>query len=484
TESLVIAVLGAALGYVLARVSVTAISRALFAAFPPEAGTVVLNLQPSWRVLSITAVMAVASVLVFGLVPALQGTSLDVAGQLKGDDRAFGGRLRRSRFRDWLVTAQVAACLVLTVAAGILTQSVRHMLNTQTGVDPSHVVVARLGLSTDGRIPPKLATARAEFAAKVALLPGVASLARVFEVPFDGRLRAMQIQEGGAIRVLRMDVVTPAYFDVVRQRLLRGRIFSAADTSAASAVAVVTSATAKMLWPGRDAIGQQLHAVAEQQDAPERIYDVIGVVADARTGWLWDDDDGAYAYLPASPGRMTASEMPLLIRTDGSAGDVTAALTRVALDVDPTAPLRVTPLTDYLGVQLLPFEYASKVALGIGAIGLLLSMVGLYGIVAFAVRQRTHEVAVHIAMGAGRRDVLRLVLRRELRLVVIGLVIGLVLASGEAKLIGSMQVPLTPLGPAGFVLLPLLLLLVAVTASVVPAMRALRVDPMRVLRQE
>ncbi|MDB4877837.1 MAG: hypothetical protein JWM41_4283 [Gemmatimonadetes bacterium] len=486
TESALIALLGGAVGLLLANWTVSAISRSFFDAMPTALGTVALRLHPSWRVVAYTVGLVCLSVVIFGLAPALYATSPNLTSSLKGEDSAFGTRIRRSHFRDALVSVQVGACVVLLVAAGTLVTSLIKFATTDTGLDVRRVTVARFGLAGREHVSPALATSRGAYAARVAVLPGVAVAARAAQAPFAASWPLLHVSpEGdrGPARSLPYNVITPRYFDVVGQRMVAGRSFTAGDSAAGAKVVIVTAIAAHVLWPGSSALGQSLR-VPGLRDNPDEHYLVVGVVADASSGMVWDWDAAGYVFLEASANDFATQDMPLLIRGESGAADLSRALADVALHVDPNSPLRLDRLTDLFVSQLLPFKYAAMIAAGVGGLGLALAVIGLYGIVAFAVTQRRRELAVHVAMGATPRDILRLVLRRELRLVVIGLGSGLVLAFGVARLIGSLMVGLTPLGPAGFVALPIFLLLVAGIATIIPATGALRIAPMQVLRQE
>jgi predicted permease len=485
TESLLIAVMGASLGLLLGHWTVTVVSRSLFANFPTTLGTVALVFHPSWRVFAYTVLLALLSVLTFGLAPALQATAPNLTSALKGEDTLFGTRIRRSRFRDGLVAVQVAACVVLLAAVGIFVQSLRAFGNTDTGLDTDRVTVATLGLAGIGHVPPELAAARIQFAARVAARPGVARTARAAQSPFTPwpALHVAAAGDRGPLRTLPYNVVTPQYFDVVGQRLVAGRGFAIDDSSASVHVAIVTATAARTLWPTASAVGQSLR-VGSIENAPDVIYQIVGVVSDAHSGMVWDWDGAGYVFLPASTTDLSTRDMPLLVRMDAPVSSLARVLPDLARDADPNAPLHVSTVPNDFAFQLVPFRYAAFVASGVGAVGLVLAVVGLYGVVAFAVTQRRRDIAVHIAMGARPRDVLRLLLQREMRLVLAGLAAGLVIVVAESRVLGSVVIPLAPLGGSGLAVLAITLLLVAVGATIVPGLAALRIAPIQVLRQE
>jgi hypothetical protein len=375
---------------------------------------------------------------------------------------------------------------VLLVASGTLVQSLRTFGRDETGLDAQRVSVAVMGISANGHVPRSLDSARAVFASRIAALPDVGATARALHAPFTSWWPLLPVAPWGdhaAYVRLPYNLVTPRYFDVVGQHLVSGRMFSPDDSSSNAPVAIVTPAAARRLWPASQAIGQTLR-VAVAQDEPDRIVRVVGLVSDAQSGMIWDWDASGYVYLPATRQDLSNAEMPLLIRSDARQPEVARAVEGVAREVDANSPLLVEPLLAARTSQLVPFRYGAFITSAVGAFGLGLALIGLYGVVSFAVTQRRRELAVHIALGAKPRDVLRLVLRREMRLVLVGLAAGLVMAAGEARLLESMLIPLATLGIGGLLAIAGLLLIVACLATLAPAAQALRIAPMQVLRQD
>jgi macrolide transport system ATP-binding/permease protein len=485
TESLLIAVLGAVLGLLLARVTVSVMMRSFLAAVPTTFGTVNLRIEPSWRVFVYTIGLTIGSTLLFGLAPALQASARDLASALKGEDSLFGTHIRRSRLRDLLVSAQVAACLVLLAAAATLVQSLRNFATVETRLNVRPVMVAHIGLAAIGHVSPTLAGVRSKFAERVTALDGVAAAAVVLAPPGTPWpvLHVADVAHRDKLRGILSNVITPRYFDVVGQRILGGRPFAADDSAPGARVAIVSAAAARMLWPGGPALGQSLF-LASTGDSAGRLVRVVGVVADARSGMAWDNDANGYLYLPASSVDLATRDMSVLVRGNGAVRDLARPIADIGRQLDPDEPVTTNRLVDLFSLQLLPYQYSALVASGVGALGMLLAILGLYGVVAFAVTQRQREIAIHVAMGAAPPDVLGLVLRREIGLVLRGVAVGLVLALGEAKLLGSIVLPLSPLSVWSVIALGAGLVVVAVVATLVPGLGALRIAPMQVLRQE
>ena len=483
TECTLIAVIGGALGIVLANWTVVSVSRSLFHTMSPSLGHVALALRPTWRVVVYVAGLVMLSVVTFGLTPALYATSGDLISALKGGDAMFGTKISRSRFRNSLVAVQVAASLVLLSAVGTLVVTMRSLATSQTGLSVRAVSAVHLGLAATGHVPPALATARAAYASRVALVPGVQRTARAAHPPFTSwpLLHVAPYGSSAALQSLPSNVVSPGYFDVVGLRIIAGRGFSTADSTSNAAVAVVTALAARSLWPGQVATGQTLRV---STDSASRLVRVVGVAVDTHSGMAWDWDGAGYVFLLATAEDFRTSEMPLLIRAESPPADLQRSLSDLARQIDPNSPLRIEALPDLFNFEITPFKYAAAIAAGVGALGLGLAVMGLYGVVAFSVTQRRRDVAVHMAMGASPRSVMTLLLRREMKLIGAGLGIGLVCSIAMSRVLGTLLVALQPLGPGGLIAIAGALTLVAVAASIVPAMKALAIAPMQVLRQE
>lgn len=496
-ESAAIALAGCTLGMLFAGWIVHGLGRWYAADIPASFGTVVLDLKPSWHVAAYGIALAALSVVSFGLAPALQATSPDLTSALKGGDATFGLRLRRSRFRDALVVVQVCACVVLLAASGTLVRTMGAFTEANSGLSSQHVWVAEYGVSGSGlwvaqfgirdtsRVAAAVAGRRAAFEKRVSALSGVRDVARALVAPYGSwpEVAVSAADTSAPVHSILANRVTPAYFDVVGQRIIDGRDFSAQDSAAASPVVVLTAAAARTLWPTGRAVGRSMY-IATAPDSAAHLFRVIGVAANAHSAELWDYDDNGYAYLPARPSDFAQQAMPLLVRTDRAMPELPGALDALGRQLDPNYPVTVASLSSFFDAELIPYRYTAAVTASIGAFGLVLAVIGLYGIVAFGVAQRRRDIAVHLAIGATRSDVLRLVTRRELRLVLVGLATGTVLAVGEFRLIGSLLVRTATLGVGGMALLLGLLLVVAAAAALIPARTALRVSPMQALRQE
>jgi hypothetical protein len=330
-----------------------------------------------------------------------------------------------------------------------------------------------------------LARRRADFLERVERSSSVLSAARAVNSPFSPwpyRHVAAADRDAAPLAV-QTNRVSPRYFDVVGERLVRGRPFEERDTAILAPVVVVSEAAARALWPHQSPIGQSVRILSNAGET-DRTAHVIGVVADAHNGMLWEDDASGAIFEPARSADYDSLDCPLLIRAAHSVAATQAELETAARAIDPNTPLDITPLTQLRAQQVLPFRYGAVVTTAVGLAGLALAVIGLYGIVSFSVKQRQRDIAIRLAVGAGKLDVVRVVLRRELRLVLAGLAVGLIISAGESALIGTLSLPVPALGVLKTFAVAALLLVVAAIAAAFPTRDALRVSPMQVLRQE
>jgi predicted permease len=485
TESAVIALAGCTLGYVLSRWVVDLTSRAFFAAVPTTLGSIALTVRPSWHVLAYAVALAALSVVSFGLVPALQATTPDLASALKGEDRATKFGLRRSRLRDALISVQVAGSLVLLCAAGIIAKGVRSFATDRTGLAPNNVLVAEFGIASSEHMSALLSARRAQLSTRVATFRTVAASASAMNPPFTSwsYLHVRAADRAEPSHALQTNRIGTRYFDVVGQRVLEGRSFDAADSANAASVVIVSRNAAHALWPDAPAIGRRVR-IATSPTIADRFAVVVGVVADSHNGMVWDADGDGAIFEPLTASDFAANDVPLLVRPTSTVTAMQAELEAAARMIDQNVPLTTTRLTDLRALQIMPFRYGAAVTSAVGLAGLGLALIGLYGVISFSIRQRQREIAVHVAHGARSFDVVRLVARRELRLVLIGLAIGACLSIGEAALISTLALPFPSLDILDTIVIAIVLLVCAAIAAAVPVRAALRIAPMQILRQE
>jgi predicted permease len=445
-----------------------------------------LDLRIDPRVMTFAFLLAALTSIVFALLPALQATRFDLAPALHGQS-ATADR-RRAWLRQGLVMAQVAMTLLLLVAAGLFLRSLQEAATTDTGfnvqrVDLIHVDTRIGGYRTDAEGVRVVDALTEQFQR----IPGVTAVGTTRMVPMlSGRLGLGGLrapgytgQDGTDAIDADWDVVSPGYFAALELRLTQGRAFDARDREGVTRVAIISETMAARIWPGQDPIGRTLmHRVSQTE---ERSLEIVGV-ARAAKHFSISEPPGNFVYVPLAQHFMSA--VTFLVRHSGEASRI-ADLRRALVAFDPNLPvIHAQTLEDATAVALLPQRLAAWTAGSVGTIGLLLAALGLYGLTAFAVAQRTREIAVRVALGATRTSVLSMVLRQAGRLALVGTSVGLALAIGVSRLLESLLVGIGSIDPLAFGVSTLLLAGVLMAAAWAPARRAARMDPMRALRAE
>jgi predicted permease len=462
TESMVLAALGGIAGVFAARWAIAIGYPMVLAWIPLPSGLMegfTLRLDPDWRVFTYTLAASVAAGMLFGLAPAINTARANLASV-------------RSRFRDSLVVAQVAICLVLLVASGLLLRSMWFVEAIDPGFPTARLYAASPGLVGGESNPSLEPAARERLATRLAELSGVDSVSGCFKQPLSG----MSPQAGvdGTLARVGYNHVGSRYFRTVGIPLLRGRDFTDVEATSDAAVAIVSDTAATRLWPGQDALGKTIRLSDDG-----RLRQVIGVSRDARVGLLWRPED-AFVYLPIGnrPAyvifRAPAWSLPV----------AEATLRSEAAQVHPALKAPVRAIADSLDLAAAPFRFLAGVAGLIAALTLVLAAVGLYGVVSFMVSQRTREIGIRMALGARSRVVMRAVFLSAFRPVGVGVGIGLLGGLAFARLLAVALMGIKPFDAVAFASTSLLMCMVAGLATWLPARRAARVDPMLALRHE
>jgi predicted permease len=432
------------------------------------------------------AAASLLAALICGLAPALR-VPLGVA--------ALGGRrgtatIQHVRFRNGLVIAEISVAFVLVVAAGLFVQSLRNLRAIDLGFEASQVLTLNAGV--DEARHRQFLDALLE---RVRHQPGVVSAAAMYLRPLELGPIGMDttvLLEGQrpwpALDVeknptLVWEAVTPDYFQTMGVRIVRGRDFAAADTDRSPRVVIVSEPLARRLWPGRDPLGQKILPASAPKDADGReIWStVVGVVDDVRYRGLTDTRYDIYA--PASQSKEPINQ--LVIKVDGNPLGIAGAVRSAARELDRTAIVDgITSMSAVVDRARAPWTLNAWLFGALGAIGLLLAAIGLYGLLAYVVSERTREMGVRMALGATAGDILRLVVRSGFVLAGTGIAIGLVLTLQVTGLLGSLLFEVKPLEPVLLAAAVGVFVSVAVLASFIPARRATRVDPAVSLRAE
>ncbi len=487
TESLLLAVLGGTLGWVLARWG-TGLVRA---STPPAPFPIVLDVAPDLTVLGWTAVVSLLAGVVFGLVPAVAASRPDLVAVIKGD---LGARSRQRPSRIWnvrglLVMAQVAISVVVLVSAGLLIRSLGKILQADPGYVASDLVTMQLDTGLAGIDNAASERFYEELVRRVEARPGVesASLAAFLPMGDGNSLRDNILKEGepnpppNEGRVVWCNVVRPGYFETVRTSLMMGRDFTERDTADSPRVVIVSQEFARELYGSEEAaMGQRFRFWST--DNP--LMEIVGIAEDGRYRSLYEDTK-PYMYLPHTQNYQTG--MMLVVRAaspDGLRAVADGARSEIER-LDPRLPI----FGVHLGDENLSMVYwgprvAAGMAMTLGLLALLLATVGLYSVVTYAVSQRTREIGVRMALGAQLGDVRRLVLGLGMSMVVVGIGIGLAGALAATRVLSSLLYGVGATDPVTFVGAALLLVAIAAVACWIPARRAAKVDPLVALRYE
>src|SRR5215470_16112134 len=496
TESVLLSALGGAAGFLLSTWTMHALYPVVLARAPIPRALVeqfALNLEPDYRVFGFALLASFIAGIAAGLAPALQASRPDLSAALKDEGSTFGAQLSQSRLRNALVVAQIAVCLTLLIAAGLLVRNLIRVRTIDTGLVTRNVFTLYARSQTEQPDPGRESEFRRQLAARLRALPGVKTVSEANRQPLTGAIGATPITIAGREqpdgRPLRagFNFVSANYFQTLGLRITRGRGFTEQEAQANAPVVLISESTARRFWPNEDAIGKRIGVgvASPRNEAPAGIapnfpqYEVIGVTNDTRQGWVWQRDE-TFLYIPLRP---NTGEW-LIVSADGDARAMMMAARSEALALDPNLFIIPRLVADSLDFQMAPFKAVALLAGMMGALALLLASVGLYGVMSFVVSQRTREIGVRVALGARNRDVIALFLRQGARLIAIGVAIGLAGGAAISSLLVVALVDISQFDPLAFCGVAAFLTAVALSACYAPARRATKVDPMIALRHD
>src|SRR6267378_4513826 len=486
TETMMLSLMGG-----LAGIATAAFALGPMLRFFPHGVPRLSEVRIDWVVLLFALLISILTGLFFGLAPALQSTRPDVFAAIREGARGSGYSTRTNRLRGALIVSELALAVVLMIAAGLLLRSFAGLLQANPGFNPSGVVAASIWLPVpnDPKADPYAGIAPQtvfvhETLRRVRAIPGVDLAGMTSALPASGQAnsavlsiedRPVESSEDLRAEVIR---VSPGYFEVMRTPLISGRLFAESDEDGKQPVAIIDETTARRYWENSDSLGRHLRF---GQNPKQPWFSIVGIVKDVKHDGL--EVDGVphiYVSMYQRPNRV----MSIVLRTSLPASVLEPQIRREVQSVDPGLPLfNVRSMREVMDDSLAPRRFSSALVGAFAAVALLLASLGIYGLLAYMVGQKSHEIGIRIALGAQPSDILKLILRRGMLFSGAGILAGLFLAAIAAPAIASLLYGVHPIDPLVFLSVPAVFLVVAFLASSIPARRALRVDPIVALRQ-
>jgi len=493
TESMLLSLIGGAAGIV------TAVGTSGFILHLMPSNVPRLNeVRIDWVVLAFALLISILTGLVFGLAPALHSAKVALSSAIREGGRGSGYGTKTGRLRDVLIVSELAFAVILMVGAGLLLRTLRHLLQENPGFNPTQVVAANIQLPNpnEPEADPYLdnlprATFDRELLRRMKAIPGVELAAITSALPttnVNPNAVGGIANEGFAIEDIpaksSQDLhaerirISPDYFKVLQSTLLRGRSFTEGDVDGKPLVAIIDESTAHKYWPTRDPLGRRVR-FGRNPSKPWRT--IVGIVKDIKSDGL--DVDGV-PHIYVSTYQDSSKELSVVLRTSLPATLLEPQIRHEIQGIDPGLPVfNVVSMNDILDRSLASRRFSADLVGGFAGLAVLLASIGIYGLLAYMVGQRSREIGIRMALGARRNDILRMFLRKGVALAGVGIVAGLVFSASTASMMASLLYGVRPHDPAVFLIVPLLLLAVAVLASYLPARRATRVDPIVALRE-
>jgi putative ABC transport system permease protein len=478
TETVVLALIAATTGLLLAQWGGTVLQRTLI----PE----VTWASPltDWRVVTFTLLVTLMAGLVSGIIPAWKSSRPDLATSLKVGRGGPG--THRSQLRSTLLVFQASLSVILLIGAGLFVKSIGLIRSMDTGMDLHLLVVASVDLKAAGYTPADAANVQRDVMEQITLLPGVAGVTASHSVPFWSSwsedfkalgVDSMPTLPGGGPYI---NAVAPQYFEVMGTPIIKGRGLTDADRAGSARVAVLGQTMARLIWQGQDPIGRCIIIGADSMPCTE----VVGIAADVPRQQLLEREDAQY-YVPAEQIKPNEPFEALFVRSTGDAQSIAQPVHRILTGISPDLPfVDVRPLWDLTDQQTRSWNLGATLFTIFGGLAMIVAAIGLYSVLSFSVARRTQEFGVRGALGATMGSIVGLVLRGGMRLVLIGIGIGFAVALLSGRWLAPLLYQTSPRDPVVFGSVAVVLLLSAAIACLIPAIRATRITPMEALRSE
>jgi predicted permease len=486
TESTLLALLGAALGLLFALWG----TRTLVQLVPHDVPRM-SQIQVDSRVFVFTLIAALITGILFGLAPSLQTSKTNLVDSLKESARGLSGGLQHSRLRGALVVVEVALALALLMGAGLMIQSFARIENVNPGFNPRSLLTFTFELPGSRYNTNQQKIFYRQALDRLNQIPGVASAAAALPLPLTGNnISATFTIEGQPVArgnepSEAPSFVSPGYFQTMGIPLLEGRDFALTDTPTSSDVVIVNQAFAKKYFPNEDPVGKRMTPDISDSDDPNAPYpvrEIVGVVGDVKIRSLSRADTVEY-FLPYQQALL--SNLTLVLRTQAAPDSVLGAARNAIHSMDSNLPIySVETMDQYLGASVSQPRFSTLLLAIFAALALALTALGLYGVVSYSVAQRTHEIGIRMALGAQTVDVLKMIVRQAMLLTVIGWAAGLVAGFALTRFLSSQLYGIRVTDPLTLLAVTIVLVIVALLASFIPARRAMKVDPMVALRYE
>jgi putative ABC transport system permease protein len=492
TESVLLSLIGGAAGIATAVATLGFILR-----FVPSNVPRLNEVRIDWVVLAFALLISIVTGLVFGLAPALHSAKVALYAAIREGGRGSGYSTKTGRLRDVLIVSELAFAVILMVGAGLLLRTLRDLLQENPGFNPTQVVTANtwLGNPNDPKMDPYLsisgkAAFDRELLRRMKAIPGVELAAITSALPTTNSnpdavgglaiegfaIEDRPVESSQDLRAERIRI-SPDYFKVLQAALLRGRSFTEGDEDGKQPVAIIDESTARKYWPDRDPLGRHVRFA---EDATKPWITLVGTIKDIKCDGL--DIDGV-PHIYVSTYQDPSKQINVVLRTSLPATLLEPQIRHEIQSIDPGLPVfNVSSMNDILDRSLASRRFSADLVGGFAGLAVLLASIGIYGLLAYMVGQRSREIGLRMALGAGRDDILKLFLSKGVALAGVGIVAGVVFSASTASLMASLLYGVRPHDPTVFLIVPLLLFAVAVLASYLPARRATKVDPMIALR--